>query len=354
MTFHRHLRREYRWAGHARRTAKILYLAALTLAIFLGINRLIVHDRGDAIYVLNSFVLIFIAIASSLTAMGLYLQLYSRRARQRGASESRRNRNREPRRLDWAQVAAMITSLSTVAAVAFAAYSLRATRDQMSITYEGQITNRYTQAVQLLGRTGSNSRNLRLGGVYALERLANDSPRDTQAILRLLATFVRNQTSVGRSPRNCPVVAPATDVVAALQVFVSTNLPIDRSAQVRGPSFDLSESCLALADVESIDFDYAALNRVGLAKAYLGNAQMHRASLTSAMLADTDLPQADLSQADLRRADLRSADLRGANLRGSDLRGANLRGANLTGAIHDAKTRTDGTTVNSSTAGAWW
>jgi hypothetical protein len=253
------------------------------------------------------------------------------------------------RRPDWMQIAAMITSLATVAAVVFTAYSLRVTRDQIGIAAEGQITNRYTQAVQLLGTSGDDNRNLRLGGIYSLERIANDSSRDTLAIFRLLVTFIRNQTTVSRPPSECPGKAPATDIAAALQVFASTKLPDDNPSLPEGPTFDLSESCLALADVQSINLERAALNKISLVAAYLGSAKMHGVKLTSANLTDADLPHADLTKADLRRTTLSGADLSGADLSGADLRATDLRGT-----IHDAGTLIDGAIVDEHTRGAWW
>jgi ABC-type Fe3+ transport system permease subunit len=44
---------------------------------------------------------------------------------------------------------------------------------QLGVTREGQITDRYTKAVDQLG---SDHLDVRVGGIYALERIARDSP----------------------------------------------------------------------------------------------------------------------------------------------------------------------------------
>lgn len=45
---------------------------------------------------------------------------------------------------------------------------------QLQVNREGQITERYTRGVEQLG---SDNRGVRVGGIYALERIAKDPPR---------------------------------------------------------------------------------------------------------------------------------------------------------------------------------
>jgi hypothetical protein len=63
-----------------------------------------------------------------------------------------------------------------------------ATWRQVHISREGQITERFTRAVDQLG---SDNVDVRIGGVYALERIAKNSPADRNAVLYLLCAFVR-------------------------------------------------------------------------------------------------------------------------------------------------------------------
>lgn len=71
------------------------------------------------------------------------------------------------------------------------------------------------------------------------------------------------------------------------------------------------------ADLRSVDFSSAWLNR----------ADLNEADLTGA-----DLRRADMSRAKLGRATLLNANISGAQLTGADLRGADLTGADLSGA----------------------
>jgi hypothetical protein len=64
----------------------------------------------------------------------------------------------------------------------------------LRVAQEAQITNRFTQAIGQLGaelKDGTPNLEVRLGGIYALERIAHDSPKDHWTIMEILATYVR-------------------------------------------------------------------------------------------------------------------------------------------------------------------
>ena len=56
------------------------------------------------------------------------------------------------------------------------------------VSQEGQITDRFTRAIEQLG---AEQLQVRLGGIYALERIARDSPGDHWPIMEVLTAFVR-------------------------------------------------------------------------------------------------------------------------------------------------------------------
>ena len=57
----------------------------------------------------------------------------------------------------------------------------RITAQTLRVTEQGHITERYTKAIEQLG---SDKLDIRLGGIYALERIAVDSERDHPTIRR--------------------------------------------------------------------------------------------------------------------------------------------------------------------------
>ena len=64
----------------------------------------------------------------------------------------------------------------------------------LKLAQEGQITDRYTKAIEQLGAvdaSGNKKLEVRLGGIYALERIAKDSKRDHWPIMEVLCTYVR-------------------------------------------------------------------------------------------------------------------------------------------------------------------
>jgi hypothetical protein len=64
----------------------------------------------------------------------------------------------------------------------------------LQVNREGQITERFTRAIEQLGAThDDNTKNLelRLGGIYALERIARESEEDHWSIMEVLTAYVR-------------------------------------------------------------------------------------------------------------------------------------------------------------------
>ncbi|MYV51358.1 pentapeptide repeat-containing protein [Streptomyces sp. SID3212] len=271
--------------------------------------------------------------------------------------------------------------IAAVVAVAGLWYSSDQARDDRALAKEGQITDRYTAAV---GNLGSDKTDVPLGGIYALQRIMQDSRRDHPTIANVLATYIRTHAAKP-APRSQDVTA---DIQAALTVLATRDPAHDGAFRpdLRDAKLDsvelgseslVSPAALGGADLTGADLGSAFLSGANLRDANLSLAQMTYADLRRADLRDADLsstfldgadlPGANLSGADmtstkLGEADLRGANLRGANLRGADLDDADLRGADLRGAnlrftslrgtdLRGAKnvTTADSTYVNSGT-----
>jgi Pentapeptide repeats (8 copies) len=227
--------------------------------------------------------------------------------------------------------------LLTLVAGLFAAGALVFTALNFNLSREGQVTDRYTKAIEQLG---SDKLDVRIGGVYALERVARDSAKDHPTVMEVLTAFIREHSREqwppsdgGRSERE-RLTRP--DVQAAVTVTGRRDtkrdiLPIN------------------LADAE---LTHAHLRGARLADADLRDTHFTGANLLGAVLARADLARADLTGAYLRDAVLTGAYLRDAVLTGADLRDADLPGANFTGArLADAKL-TDANLAGANLAGA--
>ena len=84
------------------------------------------------------------------------------------------------------------------------AQQLRLTQQELHLTQQGQITERFTRAIEQLGATGDKGvrkLEIRLGGIYALERIAWDSPeRDYSTVMEVLTAYVRENTTQAPGP----------------------------------------------------------------------------------------------------------------------------------------------------------
>jgi hypothetical protein len=63
-----------------------------------------------------------------------------------------------------------------------------ASRNQLKLSEQGQVTDRYTRAVEQLGHEKAP---VRLGALYALERLAQDNPEHRRTVVDVFCAYLR-------------------------------------------------------------------------------------------------------------------------------------------------------------------
>jgi len=222
---------------------------------------------------------------------------------------------------------------------------LKATQESLKVAQEGQITERFTRAIEQLG---SDKLQIRLGGIYALERISTESKKDYWPIMEILSAYIRKNSSL-ESEEVKKQNKIAMDIQAILTVIRRREDAIDAG---KSSSFDLQktylqEAYLGGANLEETNLEGADLQKANLEKANLQRANLRRANLKEANLWEANLEDAYLEGANLREAylggayliwtnlmgtDLEEANLIGANLLGTNLEGANLLGTNLEGA----------------------
>lgn len=163
--------------------------------------------------------------------------------------------------------------LLTLGAGLVAAGVLLFTARSFILSREGHVTDRYTKAIEQLG---SQELDVRVGGIYALERIARDSRRDHPTVMEVLTAFIR--------------------------VHSNQNLP---------PS-----------DPGNQGLERFSPRDVQAAVTVVGRRDVKR-----------DIQPLHLARVDRRGANLRKADLTGANLTGADLTGADFNAATLSGVL---------------------
>ena len=192
---------------------------------------------------------------------------------------------------------------------------------------------------------GSEVLSVRLGGIYALQRLAEEHPQQYHVqIMQLFCAFVRNPTGeaehtiLGHYENGDPVPGLREDAQAVMNAIdrrTGSSISLEEASEnfhVGLQGAKLQHAHLPGMNLSGISFGGANLSGAVLEGADLSDAWFISADLSSASLLNADLSDADLSGANLSDAILIYADLSGADLSGADLAGAILLDAILTGA----------------------
>lgn len=191
----------------------------------------------------------------------------------------------------------------------FAWRNLIVAQNTLESSEEKQVTERFGNAVEHLG---SDRVEVRLGGVYELKRIAQDSiKKDYRPTIEILSGFIRERTrskwkdsphpqssyEVNKSPLTANLSLPEADVEAALEV--ARNLYNDADNPDRNKKLDLRNS----------DFRWLLLINHDFRKINLGRACFY----------GSDLQYVEFNEADLNCADFRSSILNFANFSGAIL-----------------------------------
>lgn len=197
-------------------------------------------------------------------------------------------------------------------ALLFTWLQVRQTGEEVRISEQGQITTRFNAAI---GNLGSGSMDVRLGGIYALERIMKDSQPDQNTVVSVLTAYIRQHAPVQHNSSKPEISA---DIAAAMNVLVR-----------RHPQHD--EITIDLRNTRLRGWTPSLPNRsvIALREAILSGADLHEAKIARADLRGAQLDRTDLSGADMTRANLSNSVISQAQLRDTDFTGANLSGASF-------------------------
>ncbi|WP_053689351.1 pentapeptide repeat-containing protein [Streptomyces sp. WM6372] len=270
-------------------------------------------------------------------------------------------------------VAVSLPGFAALAALLFTWRQVGQASMELRISEQGQITTRYNAAINNLG---SQSIDVRLGGIYALQRIMQDSTRDHPTVVSVLSAYVRQHAPLPaggtqKSQATLEENSPDADVQAVMNVLAHRRPAFDKGTKVDLSRTDLSGlksmgtgtinfreadltgADLRGADLSDADLSLASLFGANLTQAILLGTNLSGAHLNNAILTKTsfcgtdtfinpetgksmyycpDLTGADLGGAKLSGASLAHTKLIGAYLTDADLTGANLTGADLTDA----------------------
>lgn len=213
----------------------------------------------------------------------------------------------------WTAIVQAAGGAALLIGLLFTARNLRATQDKLDIDRQGQLTNRFIQATGQLGaelKGGEPNVEVRLGGIYALNRIAKDWPKDYWPIADVLTAYVRHNARWSPSSAKGHQSTPTTDIQAILTILGRNEPP--------GGFNERQKLDLRHTDLRGAEFWDARLEWTDFWGAHLEGAKLWGAVL--------------------RHAKLEHAHLSGANLRAAKLENASLEGADVTGAVFDRDT----------------
>ena len=213
----------------------------------------------------------------------------------------------------WTAIIQAAGGTALLVGLLFTASNLQATQDKLDIDRQGQLTNRFIQATGQLGAAlngGKPNVEVRLGGIYALNRISNDWPKDYWPIADVLTAYVRHNARWSPSSVEAHESTPTTEIQAILTILGHNDPP---EAFNERHKFDLRNT-----DLRGAEFWDAHLEWTDFWGAHLDGAK--------------------LWGADLRHAKLEHAHLAGAILFAAKLEGASLEGADVMGAVFDRDT----------------
>ena len=173
---------------------------------------------------------------------------------------------------------------------------------------------------------------VRLGGVYELFDLAQDTEELRQTVFDILCAHIR-QTTSEEEYRKKHKSKPSEEVQSLLTLLFVQDHEVFKCLRI-----NFQGSWLNGADLRKARLKKAILVGVNLQKAGLYSAQMQgailvRAQMQGAELAGTQMQKAKLRGAQMQGAILEEAQMQKAKLRGAQMQGAVLAGTHLQGAI---------------------
>ena len=257
-------------------------------------------------------------------------------------------------------VAVLLGVLVAASTIPFGLIKVWMSERSTNAAEQGLITDRITKAVAGLGAdktvkvTGSDGTStegtepnlvVRIGSIYALERIAQDSDRDHIQVMEILCAYIRTNAlwdTTAQKAKDAPDERPRGDIQTALSVIGrrgadKINLERAQNYQLDLRSVDLRRARMSNGNFAEAKFSNSNLAGILLDEGNLERANLAKANMSHASIIDTNFDHANLIESRLIGSTIAISNLRGARLDQSDLSystisGCKLQGTNLAGA----------------------
>jgi uncharacterized protein YjbI with pentapeptide repeats len=219
---------------------------------------------------------------------------------------------------------------------AFALFALYLTFRRVKVAEQGHITDRYTKAIEQLGAltaAGKPNVEVRLGAIYALERIAIDSPRDHWTIMEVLTAYVRQNaptpTQAPTEEENQAAIwkGPATEIQAILTVLGRRKRGFGREHE--GQRLDLSASDLRGAIFVGPHLERALFSGTHLEGSHFKHVHVEGASFDGAHLREAHFILAHVERASFLMAHVEGVSFLKTNVEGAWFNGVHMEGAHF-------------------------
>ena len=219
------------------------------------------------------------------------------------------------------------------------------TQNQVTTARLGLLNERYQKGAEMLG---SENPTVRLGGIYALQRLAAEDPEGYNIqVMQMFCAFLRSNTrSRTESARNETVISGATieskaysemdhdiqAILIAIGTRSASQIAVESNAEYR---LDLQGVKLfgeRLITKDKLNFRRAHFHDADLSGFTLFEPDMASSFFIRTTLKGAALPGANLQASVWQDADLRDAEIDGADLSGSLFWGVDFHRASLSNA----------------------
>lgn len=201
---------------------------------------------------------------------------------------------------------------------------------QADIAQRGLQIERFQKGADMLG---SGILATRIGGIYSLERLAQNHPEEYHIqIMDLLCAFIRYPRKKN-ADSSTEVELQTQEDDNRLEPDTQEALTVIGRRGKKQRDLERKQHDPETGEKWRLNLSKACLDNAKLDGANLESANLRNAYLRSALLRRTYLMAVDMEDACLGNANLRNANLTGANLKGACLTGVELENAKLGGAV---------------------
>ena len=185
---------------------------------------------------------------------------------------------------------------AAILALPLAAWRSWVAERQAKIAQHSLLNERYQKGAEMLG---SKVLSVRLGGVYALERLAAEHPEIYHIqIMQLFCVFVRDQSAAEKLP------GIDFDIDAVMRAISARNYEQRNLEENNGYQLNLSDADFRGLNLYNMDLSGISFTRVDFSNALLVKTDFSNSTFFETKLSRTKLSSADLSGAALLNADL--------------------------------------------------